>query len=93
MSPVQTRPRPASSTTCGLRVQEFVLQRCQVRVIQLELELEGPVGYATTPLEHGDRLVEDLLKGHRPPSLCRCGVQKTVWEWEEPFGRMYTAHG
>ena len=29
---------------------------------------------ASTALEHGDRLIEDLLKGHRHPSLCPCGV-------------------
>ena len=56
----------------------FKSSRC--RVIELELALEGPIGQAPAALEHGDRLVEDLLKGHRPPSLCRCGVQKTVWE-------------
>jgi hypothetical protein len=36
-------------------------------------------------------LVEDLLKGHRHPSPCRCGVQQTVWEWDRPFERIYTA--
>ena len=32
------------------------------------------------------RLVEDLLKGHRPPSLRRGGVQQTVWEWGKSVG-------
>ena len=62
-------------------------------VIQLELPLERAIGHAAPALEHGYRLVENLLKGHRPPSLCRCGMQKTVWEWGKPFGRMYTAYG
>jgi hypothetical protein len=37
----------------------------------LELSLEGAVGQAPPALEHGYRLVEDLLKGHRPPSLAQ----------------------
>ena len=41
----------------------------QGRVIELELPLEGAVGQAAAPLAHGCRLVEDLLKGHRQPSL------------------------
>jgi hypothetical protein len=77
----------------ALPLDEFGFQICQIRVIELELPLEGAIGQAPPALEHGYRLVEDLLKGHRPPSLCRCGVQKTVWEWEKPFERTYTAHG
>src|SRR5882724_3596104 len=77
----------------ALAVNELVFERLQVRLVQLELELEGSVGQASATLEHRDRLVEDLLKSHRPPSRGRCGVQKTVWEWERPFERMYTAHG
>ena len=77
----------------GLRVQEFVLQRGQLLIIQCELELEGPIGHPPAPLHHGKRLVENLLKSHCPPSRGRCGVQKTVWEVERPFGHMYTAYG
>src|SRR6516162_1055885 len=70
----------------GLRVQEFVLQCGELLIIQRELELEGPIGHPPAPLHHGDRLVQDLLKGHRPPSRRRGGVQKTVWEWEKSVG-------
>jgi hypothetical protein len=70
---------------------EFVLHIVQIRIIELELALEGAIGQAPPALKHGYGLVEDLLKGHRPPSRGRCGVQQTVWEWEKPFGRMYTA--
>ena len=77
----------------ALALDEFVLHIFQGCVVELELPLEGTVGQAPTPLEPGNRVVEDLLKGHRHPSLYRCGVQKTVWEWEKPFGRMYTAYG
>ena len=75
----------------ALALDEFILQIVQGRVVELKLPLEGAVGQASPALEHGDRLVENLLKGHRHPSRCRCGVQKTVWEWAKPCARMYTA--
>ena len=62
-------------------------------LIQLELSLEDPVRQTSPPLEHGYRLIEDFLKCHRHPSLCQCGLQKTVWELDRPFGHMYTAYG
>ena len=55
----------------ALALDEFGFQIVQVGVIELELPLEGAIGQAPPALEHGYRLVEDLLKGHRPPSLCR----------------------
>jgi hypothetical protein len=55
----------------ALALDEFVLQIFQGGVIELELSLEGAVGQASAPLEHGDRVVEDLLKGHRHSSLRR----------------------
>jgi hypothetical protein len=61
-----------------LALNEFGFQIFHIRVIELELPLEGAIGQAPPALEHGYRLVEDLLKGHRLPSLCRCSVQKTV---------------
>src|SRR5262249_50403139 len=61
-------------------------------VIELKLPLEGTVGQASPALEHGYCLVENLLKCHRQPSRCRGGVQKTVWEWDRPFGRMGLDH-
>ena len=89
--PDQATPRVVDYVR--LRVQEFILEGRQGRVVELELPLEGAIGQASATLEHRDRLVEDLLKSHRPPSRGRCGVQKTVWEWDRPFGRMYTAPG
>jgi hypothetical protein len=47
---------------------EFVLQIVQGRIIELELPLEGTVGQASATLEHGHRLAENLIKGHRQPS-------------------------
>jgi hypothetical protein len=52
-----------------LTLDEFGCQICQIRVIELELPLEGAIGQAPPALEHGYRPVEDLLKSHRPPSL------------------------
>ena len=40
------------------------LRSSRAVVVELELPLEGAVGQASAPLEHGDRLVENLLKGH-----------------------------
>ena len=54
-----------------LALDEFVLHIVQGCVVELKLALEGAVGQASAPLEHGDRLIENLLKGHRPPSLCQ----------------------
>src|SRR6516165_1326061 len=82
---VVTRPDKATPRVIdhlGMRIEELLLEVVQRRVIELELPLQGAVGQASAPLEHGDRVVENLLKGHRLPSLCRCGVQKTVWEWD-----------
>jgi hypothetical protein len=76
-----------------LALNEFRFQIVQIRVIELELPLEGAIGQAPPTLQHGYCLVEDLLKGHRTPSLYRWGMQKTVWKWEQPCGRMYTADG
>ena len=59
---------------------QLLLEDFERLLIEMKLEREGTVGHASTTLEHGDRLVEALLKGHGPPSLCRCGVQKTVWK-------------
>src|SRR5215510_13394624 len=73
----------------GVGIEEFGLHIFQGRVIELKLPLEGAVGQASATLEHGKRLVENVLKGHRSPSLCRCGVQKTVWEWNRLFRRIY----
>src|SRR4029453_2866836 len=79
------RPHSDTAPLIGrqaLALNEFILQSFQGRVLELELLLESSRGQAAASLEHGHRLVENLLKGHRLPSLCRCGVQQTVWEWE-----------
>jgi hypothetical protein len=67
-------------------LEQFLFEGFERLCIQMELERKGAVGHAPSALEHGYRLVENLLKGHRPPSLRRDGVQQTVWEWGKPVG-------
>jgi hypothetical protein len=52
-------------------LDEFVLQIFEGRVVELELPLQRAVGQAPPALEHRYSLVENLLKGHRPPSRGR----------------------
>jgi hypothetical protein len=63
-----------------VNLYQFLLESFERLLIEMKLQPEGAVGHAPATLEHGGRLVEDLLKGHGPPSLCQCGVKKTVWE-------------
>src|SRR5262249_5715187 len=53
-----------------LTLDEFVLHIVHIRIIELELPLESAIGETPPALEHGDRLVQKLLKGHRQPSVC-----------------------
>jgi hypothetical protein len=62
----------------ALTLNEFGFQIFQIRFLKIELPLERTISQATSALEHDNRLVEDLLKGHHPPSLYQCGMQKTV---------------
>jgi hypothetical protein len=52
-----------------LALNEFGFQIFEIRVIELELSLESAIGQAPSALKHRYGLVEDLLKGHRQPSL------------------------
>jgi hypothetical protein len=37
-------------------------------IVQVELPFERAIGYAASPLEHGQGLIHNLLEGHRRPS-------------------------
>jgi hypothetical protein len=50
-----------------LAIEELILEIVKGVLVELELPFEGAVGQAPPALEHGYCLVEDLLKGHRPP--------------------------
>src|SRR5215472_12905352 len=61
--------RPEQTTTLvidhvGVGVQEFILERLKVVIVQTELKLEGAIGHAASTLEHGQRLVQNLFEGH-----------------------------
>jgi len=43
---------------------QFLFEGFERRRIEMKLEREGAVGHAPATLEHGRRLVQDLLKGH-----------------------------
>src|SRR5262249_60777804 len=43
---------------------QFLFEDFERRRIEMKLEREGAVGHAPATLEHGRRLVQDLLKGH-----------------------------
>jgi hypothetical protein len=51
-----------------LALNEFGLQVRKIVVIQVELALECAIRQAPTALQEGNRLIEELLKGHRCPS-------------------------
>ena len=68
VSPVQTRT-PSCIIALSLARNEFVFQIFQGCIVEAELPLEGADRSSGPPLEHSYRLVEDLLKGHRPSSL------------------------
>jgi len=50
-------------------LDDFGGEILEVGVVELKLALEGTIRYTAPVLEHGYRLGEDFLKGHRQPSL------------------------
>ena len=64
---------PALLIHCqALAVDELVFEDLQMGLIQLELELEGPIGQATPLAQEGDRLIHHRDKVHRVSSLPGC---------------------
>jgi hypothetical protein len=47
-----------------LAVDEFLCEILEKRVVQIELAFEGAIGQTPATLEHGNRLVQNLLEGH-----------------------------
>src|SRR5215510_5598726 len=89
-SPDQTAPRVIDYV--GLRVEEFVLQSRQLRVIQRKLELQGAIGH-TAPLAHeGDHLIHDRNKVH-PVSPLRLRRQRAPSLTAPPFPATASAEG
>jgi hypothetical protein len=50
-----------------LALDELVFERFQVRVIELKLQLEGPIGEAAPFAQEGDRLINYCDKVHPIP--------------------------
>ena len=59
-------------------VEEFILERLQVVVVQTELQREGTIGHAAAALQHGQRLVQHLLEGHHFSLRC-AGMSASRW--------------
>src|SRR5262245_60247004 len=72
-------------------IQEFILQIVEVGVIEVEASFQRTVGDTALTFEQGECLGEDFIEGHGHSSRCRCGVHKTVGEWDRPCERIYTA--
>jgi hypothetical protein len=49
-------------------LDDFSGESLEVDIVELKLALEGTIRHTAPALEHGYCLVQDLLKGHRPPS-------------------------
>src|SRR5262249_39471141 len=68
---------PDQSSPCvihylRMRIEEFLLEGCQVGVVQVKLKLQRLVGDPPVALEPGERLVEDGKKvSLHLPSSCR----------------------
>jgi hypothetical protein len=49
-----------------LRVDQFVLENFHLRVVELELELQGPIGDPSTAAEQIDDAIEHFKEVHLP---------------------------
>jgi hypothetical protein len=52
-----------------LAVEKFLFQVFEKGIIQVKLAFEGAIGHATTALQHGQSLIQNLLKGHGTPPV------------------------
>src|SRR5215831_4007121 len=55
-------------------------------LVELELPLQRAVGQAPPALEQGDRLIENLLKGHHPPSRGVKACRRRCGNWHGRLG-------
>ena len=70
MSPVQTRHRPLLVPAKLVHRDDFLLQDLQQVIIQVELDLERPIGDTATTPQHLQCLLQDFVKGHDLPFPC-----------------------
>jgi hypothetical protein len=71
-TPTHGRPHPGRPVA-HMRIEEFIFEGLKGVVVQVKLHLECPIGHTSPALQHGQRLVKNLLKGHHQPSVCATG--------------------
>jgi hypothetical protein len=76
-----------------LGIDEFRLEILEGVIIEIELPLERAIGHATSTLEHGQGLVQNLLEGHGRPStaLALPRADGTVFEGAASYGNRSTS--
>jgi hypothetical protein len=58
---------PGIVTHLRMGVEEFGREIGKGGLVQGKLALEGAIGHAAAPLEHGGGVVQELFKGHDAP--------------------------
>jgi hypothetical protein len=67
-----------------VRVDEFVLERFEGLVIQLELELEDTIGYTAALAQQVQDLIQHVIKVHRRPLLELRKMQRVLRGYDTP---------
>jgi len=57
-----------------LRIDKFVLERLDLVIVQLQLQLQNPIGDPTAAPEQLDDLVDHRKEVHHRPSTCACAA-------------------
>jgi hypothetical protein len=78
----------------ALPLDELSLQVLQGVILELELPFERAIGHAASPSEQGNRLIQNLLEGHRRPSTAlglgpRKGKVRHASVYQERAPRVY----
>jgi hypothetical protein len=82
----------------GVGIEKFVLEILEGVIIQVELPFEHAIGHAASPLEQGSRVIQNLLEGHRRPSIAlalapRKGNVCHARVYQESAPRLYQQDG
>src|SRR4029453_7292578 len=76
------------------RLDNFVFERFEVVIIQVEAELESSIGYTSLALKQMEYLRQELLKCHRRPSSYPCHrTRAQSGDCETFFAGHHMAHG
>ena len=79
MLPIQTKTSLSSSTASRWPFTELALKVFEVRVVQVELALQGSVGHTATAPQEVHNPIEDVVKIHPVPSLCASVIYATEY--------------